>query len=114
MAVPKYDDLFNPLITTMHGLGGSASVSEQEDGVAALLKLSDADVAEIHRGSRTKLSYRLTWARNWLKHFGVLDNSARGIWALTPLGQTTSLLIRPSEVISFFDLYHGETSRLCS
>ena len=90
MAVPKYDDLFNPLITTMHGLGGSASVSEQEDGVAALLKLSDADVAEIHRGSRTKLSYRLAWARNWLKHFGVLDNSARGIWALTPLGQKTS------------------------
>jgi restriction system protein len=89
MAVPKYDELFNPLIATMHDLGGSASVSEQEDGVAALLKLSEDEIAEIHRGSRTKLSYRLAWARNWLKHFGVLDNSARGIWALTPEGQKT-------------------------
>jgi restriction system protein len=90
MAVPKYDDLFNPLIATMHALGGSASVAEQEDGVAALLKLSDAEIAEIHRGSRTKLNYRLAWARNWLKHFGVLDNSARGIWALTSVGQKTT------------------------
>lgn len=89
MAVPKYDDLFNPLLKAMHKLGGSASVSEQEDEVAAILKLSDLDVAEIHRGSRTKVSYRLAWARNWLKHYGVLDNSARGIWALTALGQQT-------------------------
>lgn len=89
MAVPKYDDFFNPLLKAMHKLGGSASVSEQEDEVASILKLSDRDVAEIHRGSRTKVSYRLAWARNWLKHYGVLDNSARGIWALTPLGQQT-------------------------
>lgn len=89
MAVPKYDDLFNPLLQAMHKLGGSASVSEQEDEVAAILKLSDSDVAEIHRGNRTKVSYRLAWARNWLKHYGVLDNSARGVWALTPVGQRT-------------------------
>jgi len=89
VAVPKYDDFFNPLLKAMHKLGGSASVSEQEDEVAAILKLSDGEVAEIHRGSRTKVSYRLAWARNWLKHYGVLDNSARGIWALTPLGQQT-------------------------
>lgn len=46
-------------------LGGSASISEQEDKVAELLKLSDADIAEIHRGNRTKFSYRLAWARNF-------------------------------------------------
>lgn len=63
VAVPKYDDLFNPFLQAMHKLGGSASVSEQEDEVAAILKLSDRDVAEIHRGSRTKLSYRLAWVR---------------------------------------------------
>jgi restriction system protein len=87
--VPKYDDLFNPLISTMHSLGGSASIAEQEDGVVALLKLKETEISEIHRGSRTKLSYRLAWARNWLKHYGLLDNSSRGIWALTPLGQKT-------------------------
>ena len=92
VAVPKFDDLFNPLLTAMHKLGGSASISEQEDEVAALLKLSDSDISEIQSGSRTKMSYRLAWARNWLKHYGLLGNSARGIWALTPLGQQTLIV----------------------
>ncbi len=87
MAVPKYDDLFNPLLRAMHSLGGSASISEQEDNVASILNLSEKEIAEIHKGNRTKLSYRLAWARNYLKRFGVLYNSQRGVWALTSKGQ---------------------------
>lgn len=68
-------------------MGGSASVAEQEDEVATILKLTDAEVSEIHRGNRTKLSYRLAWARNYLKRYGALDNSSRGVWALTSEGQ---------------------------
>jgi restriction system protein len=86
MAVPKYDKLFNPLLQAMHKLGGSASVSEQEDAVASLLNLSARDVAQIHRGNRSALNYRLAWARNYLKRFGLLENSARGVWTLTPKG----------------------------
>jgi restriction system protein len=86
MPVPKYDDLLNPLLQAMQKLGGSASISEQEDTVASLLNLSEKDIAEIHRGNRTKLSYRLAWARNYLKRYGLLDNSARGVWALTAEG----------------------------
>src|SRR6185436_15032249 len=70
----------------MHRLGGSASVSEQEDMTASLLHLSEKDLAEIHRGNRTKFSYRLAWARNYLKRYGLLGNSSRGVWALTPEG----------------------------
>ena len=87
MPIPKYDDLFNPLLQAVRNLGGSASVAEQEDEVATILKLTDAEVSEIHRGNRTKLSYRLAWARNYLKRYGVLDNSSRGVWALTSEGQ---------------------------
>ena len=87
MAVPTYDGLFNPLLRAMRELGGSASVSEQEDKVAELLNLSDQEASEIHRGNRTKLSYRLAWARNYLKRAGLLDNSARGVWALTAKGK---------------------------
>ncbi|MDD5471528.1 MAG: restriction endonuclease, partial [Sideroxydans sp.] len=75
-----------------HNLGGSASISEQEDEVANILKLTDAEIAEIHRGNRTKLSYRLAWARNYLKRYGVLDNSSRGVWTLTPEGQQRKAL----------------------
>jgi len=87
MSIPKYDDLFNPLLQAIRNLGGSASVAEQEDEVATILKLSDAEVSEVHRGNRTKLSYRLAWARNYLKRYGALDNSSRGVWALTSEGQ---------------------------
>jgi len=87
MPVPKYDALINPLLEALRNLGGSAAIQEQEDEVASLLKLSETDLAEIQSGSRTKFSYRLAWARNYLKRYGALENSARGIWALTAQGQ---------------------------
>lgn len=92
MSIPKYDDLFNPLLQAIRNLGGSASIAEQEDEVATILKLSDAEVSEVHRGNRTKLSYRLAWARNYLKRYGALDNSSRGVWALTSEGQKNQTL----------------------
>ena len=48
MAVPKYDEMFNSLLRALRNLGGSASIPEQEDEVASLLKLSEEDLAEIH------------------------------------------------------------------
>jgi restriction system protein len=87
MPIPTHDKLFNPLLRALRELGGSASVAEQEDKVAELLRLSDAEAAEIHQGNRTKLSYRLAWARNYLKRAGLLENSARGVWALTGKGK---------------------------
>jgi len=89
MAVPKYDDLFNPLLAAMHNLGGSASIIEQEDEVANILGLSETDSSRVYKGNRTHFGYRLAWARNYLKRFGLLSNSARGVWALTSDGQKT-------------------------
>lgn len=86
MPVPDYDAFLNPLLQAMHKLGGSASISEQEDTVATLLKLSDKEIAEVHKGNTTKLSYRLAWARTYLKLFGLLENSSRGVWSLTSEG----------------------------
>lgn len=82
----KYDDLFNPTLKALHLLGGSGSIQEIEDQVATVMKLSDEAVNEIHRGNTSKFSYRLAWARNYLKRFGLLENSSRGVWALTESG----------------------------
>lgn len=89
MAIPTYDDLFQPLLDALHRLGGSASISEIDDEVAELLKLSEEEINEIHRGNITKLSYRLAWSRNYLKNYGLLENSERGVWRLTRTGQET-------------------------
>ena len=86
----KYDDLFNPTLEALKKLGGSGAISEIEERVIEILDLTDDEVNEIHRESTTKLSYRLAWARNYLKRFDLLENSSRGIWALTELGQKTN------------------------
>ena len=83
----KYDDLFNPTLRALHNLGGSGSVPEIEEQVALILNLTEDQIAEIHRGTISKLTYRLAWSRNYLKRCGILENSSRGVWALTSEGK---------------------------
>lgn len=90
MAIPKYDELFNPLLQAIHELGGSSSIQEQEEKVASILNLSEKDLSEIHKRNRTKFGYNLAWARTYLKNFGLFNNSSRGVWSLTPSGQQTT------------------------
>jgi restriction system protein len=90
--VPKYDELFQPALSALHTLGGSASISEMEDEVIKILGLTDDEITEIHRGNTTKLSYRLAWARTYLKKVDIIENSTRGIWSLTAKGLNSSII----------------------
>jgi restriction system protein len=83
----KYDDLFNPTLQALKRLGGSGSVSEIEEAVIQVLGISNEAANEIQSGNRTKLSYRLAWARTYLKNHGIIANSSRGVWALTEMGK---------------------------
>lgn len=85
----KYDDLFNPTLNALKRLGDSGSVSEIEEQVIDILKLTEDAINEIHRESTTKLYYRLAWARNYLKRCELIENSSRGVWTLTENGQKT-------------------------
>ena len=109
MAIPKVKELLNPLLTAFHQLGGSANIQEMEDEVAKNLKLTDKDVNELHRGSRTKLNYRLAWTRNYLKRYGLFENSAMGVWALTPLGRKTKI-VDVKELLKFLNSQKREKS----
>lgn len=93
----KFDELYNSILNALHKLGGSASVSEIEDFVTEELKLSEDEISDIHRGTTTKLNYRLRWGRNYLKNYGLLENSERGVWALTQKGLKTNF-VDPKEV----------------
>ncbi|WKZ27743.1 MAG: restriction endonuclease [Candidatus Dojkabacteria bacterium] len=92
MAVPKYDDLFQPLLDALHQLGGSGTVEEINEKVAEMLNLSEDDVNEIHKGTATKLAYRSGWSKNYLKRYGLIENSERGVWRLTLKGQQTKVV----------------------
>ncbi len=109
----KYDDLFNPTLKAIKALGDSATISEIEDEVIKLLNLSDEAINEIHRGSTTKLNYRLGWARNYLKNYGLIDNSTRGVWALTEKGQKTDE-VNQEEVKRYVNNKYREERRQAS
>ena len=64
MPGPTCGDLFSPALKAIHALGGSASIYETKYKVVEILNLLDDDVNEIHRGSKTKLNYRLYRAKN--------------------------------------------------
>jgi restriction system protein len=88
MTVPKYDDLFNVILEALHKLGGSASIQELENEVSKILNLSEEDLSVMASGqNQTKFNYRLAWARSYLKRYGAIENTDRGIWALTRKGK---------------------------
>ena len=85
--VPKVDELMDPSVQVLKSLGGSASIEELVPEIVRLLGLSQ-EVADVPHGttSRTELEYRAAWARTYLRKAGLIENSERGIWALTPEG----------------------------
>ena len=87
MAVPRVQDLLNPGLEAIKGLGGSASITEMDDEVTKFLKLSEEEISQPHDERQTKLQYNLAWARTYLKMYGLLDNSVRGVWVVTAKGR---------------------------
>ena len=99
MDVPKFDELIEPTFLALRKLGGSATISEIVETVISNLRLAKEIVEQSHgRGNRTELEYRLAWARTYLKKFGVIDNSERGVWSLTLKGSAYRDL-DPKEVV---------------
>ncbi len=87
--IPTFDTLMNPLIQVLKNLGGSGTIEEIDSQVAEVVGLSDEQLEVLHdpkRGGQTEYEYRMAWTRTYLKKYGVLENSSRGVWALTPQG----------------------------
>lgn len=81
-----YDQLMLPLMKALVNLGGSGSIDEIYEAVVELEKFDDETLAILHnpeKSSQTEIGYRLAWARTYLKKAGFLENSSRGVWALT-------------------------------
>jgi restriction system protein len=84
-ALPSFDELMIPTVKAIQELGGSGSIDEINAKVYAIAEISDEILQIPHddKGTSSEIAYRLTWTRNYLKNFGLLENSSRGIWALS-------------------------------
>lgn len=88
--LPTYKDLMNPVLEALKQLGGSGTIEEINSKVIEITNVTNEQLEVIHdpsRGSQTELEYRLGWTRTYLKRYGVLENSKRGVWALTSQGR---------------------------
>jgi restriction system protein len=99
--IPTYDTLMNPTLQAIKLLGGSGTIEEIDNKVADIAGLSDEQQEVLHnpdKGGKTEVEYRLAWTRTYLKIYGALENSSRGVWALTPEGRKMDK-VDPKEVV---------------
>lgn len=83
-SVPTFDSMLIPTIQALQNLGGSGTIEEIYDQVSQILQLSDAVLEILHGNtSQSEVEYRLAWSRTYLKKYGLLQNSARGVWSLS-------------------------------
>ena len=111
--VPTNRELMNPTLDALFELGGSATNSEITTQVIKDLNLQSEIVEAPHitrsntNAHMTELEYRLAWSRTYLKVYGVIDNSTRGIWSLTANGRELGQ-VDPQDVASFVRLQQGK------
>jgi restriction system protein len=82
-ALPTFDSMLIPTIQALQALGGSGTIEEIYEKVVQLLNIPD-QFLEISHGntSQSEVEYRLAWSRTYLKKYGLLENSTRGVWSL--------------------------------
>lgn len=84
--IPRFNELIVPTFNALKKLGCSGKNNEILEQIIEDLDIPD-DVAEIQHKGRTdksELSYQADWARTYLKKYGVIDNSSRGVWTILP------------------------------
>ena len=103
IAFPTFDKLMNPLLRAMRILGGSGSIEEIYAKTVEVAEIADDLLAQLHdpeKSSLTEVGYRLAWARTYLKKYGLLENSSRGVWSLTEKAKSMET-VDPAEVVRF-------------
>jgi restriction system protein len=101
MKIPQYNEMFNSVLQALHELGGSGSIEEINNKVIELQNYP-ADIVDVLHGEgpTTEIEYRLAWARTYLKKYGLLENSSRGIWAISN-DRNNINEVNPKEVVDF-------------
>ncbi len=109
MPLPPEKELIDALLKALQRIGHPASIEEQEPEVARLLNLLGPDLSEMQDGNRTKFSYRLAWARTYLKNLKLIRLTDRGIWELTKRGMACSSIdeLRDADSEEFDELFDG-------
>lgn len=91
---------FGPTLEALRKLGGSGRPREVTEQIAKDLNLPDTLLEETLKSGISRFANQVQWARQYMVCEGLIDDSVRGVWALTPLGAKTHLSEEQSKNIS--------------
>jgi restriction system protein len=80
-----------PLLDCLRALGGSAKPQEVSRWIARELNLPPEITEATIKSGANRFHNQVQWARQYLVWEGLLDDSRRGIWTLSPLGWKTHI-----------------------
>lgn len=88
-----------PLLDCLRSVGGSARPKEVSDWIARELKVPEKVTQATIKSGANRFHNQVQWARQYLVWQGLIDDSRRGIWTLTPLGWKTHLDAKSSREV---------------
>jgi hypothetical protein len=89
--LPSHHRLAWPTLLVMREFGRPVHNSEILQGVARKLQLSPELVSEpLGKGKRTRLEYKLSWARTLLKGIGAVELVEPAVWRVTSRGEVVT------------------------
>lgn len=90
-AFPDLPQLMVATIDALKAMGGSANIHELDETIIEREGVTEEEQSfTMPNDERPKLKYYLAWARTYLRRSGAIENSARGIWAITEKGEQIS------------------------
>ncbi len=91
-SLPDLSGMMLSVVNALKDLGGSATIHELDERVIELEGVTEAEQSYTMKNNENlpRVNYYLSWARTYLKRGGALENSARGVWALTETGTEIS------------------------
>lgn len=99
-SIPTFDNFIVPVVQALIGLGGSGTIQEINEKVMEIANISE-DISSVFHGDDgvvREVDYRIAWTRTYLKKYGLLINSTRGVWTLSNPNITLSD-IKPDEIV---------------
>ncbi|WP_298858605.1 restriction endonuclease [uncultured Sulfitobacter sp.] len=110
-----FPDLAGLMLVTVQALkeiGGSAAISELDEKVVEVEGCSEEEQSYMMvDGNSPRLNYYLAWARTYLKKGGALENSRKGVWALTSLGSSINSYAETKAIYEAVQVEEREKAR---
>ncbi len=88
---PRFVRYFGPVLDALRAMGGKAKPKDVIDWLIKNEIVTKTDIGAVTKGGNPSFENRVGWARFYLVKAGFIDDSRRGIWALTEEGKDTKL-----------------------